>query len=230
MGDVSDPATISPRAIEQRLPWGPVLRGVRWGDGSDLALLLHDPGRDLDAWAPLAGEIAGQLGIETIAVDLPGHGLSDDPWEPERLLDLLPNLQEVAPEARRRFLIAAGDSAVAALEQANTLELSGLVCLSPPSPAHIRRPPRSPRVPKLFLAGSLAGGDLDVARRLASACGGWVVVTSYPVSGRGTELLASAWSRRLVEEVLAFLRDCQQGQVRASLPPLRVRREQPNGG
>jgi len=211
------------QAIEWSLPWGPVLRGLRWGGGPDLALLLHDPGRDLDAWAMLPGEITGQLGIETVALDLPGHGLSDDPWEPERLPDLLPNLQEVAPAARRRFLIAAGDSSVSALEQASRLELSGLVCLSPPSRPHGWRPPRSPRVPKLFMAGSLAGSDLDVARRLATACGGWAMVTSYPVSGRGTGLLASDWSRRLVEEVLAFLRDCQQG-------PDRVKRERPNAG
>jgi pimeloyl-ACP methyl ester carboxylesterase len=183
---------------------------------------------DVDAWAPLPAEIAGQLGIETVAVDLPGHGLSDDSWEPERLPDLLANLQEVAPAARLRFLIAAGDSSIAALEKAGTLELSGLVCLSPPSPAHGWRPPRSPRVPKLFLAGSLAGGDLEDARRVAAACGGWAVATSFPVAERGTGLLASAWSRRLVEEILAFLRDCQRGLAQASLPPDRVRPEFPS--
>lgn len=92
MGHLSDPATSSPRAIEQRLPWGPVLRGLRWSAGPDVALLLHEPGVDVDAWGSVPGEIAGQLGIETVAVDLPGHGLSDDPWEPERLPDLLRNV------------------------------------------------------------------------------------------------------------------------------------------
>src|SRR3712207_7414180 len=106
------------QAIEWSLPWGPVLRGLRWGGGPDLALLLHDPGRDLDAWAMLPGEITGQLGIETVAVDLPGHGLSDDPWEPKRLTHVLRSVPEMAPAARRRFLIAAGDSSVAALDQA----------------------------------------------------------------------------------------------------------------
>ena len=70
-------------------------------------------------------EIARRLEIETIAVDLPGHGLSDDPWDPARLPDLLRAIPEIAPAAGRRFLIAAGASATTALEQAPVIELSG---------------------------------------------------------------------------------------------------------
>src|SRR5829696_6174274 len=114
MGNIGAQALPGPQAIEWNLPWGPVLRGFRWGDGPDVALLLHDPGADLDAWGALPVEIARQLEIETVAVDLPGHGLSDNPWEPERLPDLLRNLPDIAPAAGLRFLIAAGDSAIAA--------------------------------------------------------------------------------------------------------------------
>ena len=95
------------QAIERDLPWGGVVRGYRRGRSSDVALLLHEPGVDLDAWGPLQFEIARRLEIETVAVDLPGHGLSGDPWEPERLPDLLRALPEIAPAAGRRFLIAA---------------------------------------------------------------------------------------------------------------------------
>src|SRR5215212_5581639 len=206
MGNVSDQATLSPQAIERRLPWGPVLRGVRWGNGPDTALLLHEPGADLDAWASLPLEIARQLEIETLALDLPGHGLSDDPWDPARLPDLLRNLPDFAPVAGRRFLVAAGAPATAALEQAPAIDLSGLICLSPSTRAAGGNPPRSPRVPKLFIAGSLAGSDLEDARRLASACGGWAVVTSLPVAERGTGLLDSSWGVHLAEEIVAFLR------------------------
>ena len=210
MGNVSDQATLSPQAIERRLPWGPVLRGVRWGNGPDTALLLHEPGADLDAWASLPLEIARQLEIETLALDLPGHGLSDDPWDPARLPDLLRNLPDFAPAAGRRFLVAAGAPATAALQQAPAIELSGLICLSLERPDDEQKPQRSPRVPKLFFAGSLAGSDLNDARRLATACGGWVVVTSLPVAVRGTGLLASSWGGHLAEEIVAFLRDCQR--------------------
>jgi pimeloyl-ACP methyl ester carboxylesterase len=174
-------------------------------------------------------EIARQLKIETVAVDLPGHGLSDDPWEPARLPDLLRNLPEIAPAAGLRFLIAAGDSAGTALEFAPAFELSGLVCLSPRIPRDDWRPPRSPRVPKLLVAGSLAGSDLDDARQLATACGGWAVVTSYPVTERGTLLLASAWGGHLIEEIVAFLRDCQRRPAGATLRRERIRPGSPPG-
>jgi pimeloyl-ACP methyl ester carboxylesterase len=228
MGDLGDRAISSPEAIERHVPWGAVLRGFRWGAGPDVALLLHEPGVDVDAWGPLPFEIARQLEIETVAVDLPGHGLSDDPWELERLPDLLRNLPAIAPAAGRRFLIAAGDSAIAALKQAPTLELSGLVCLSPRIPSDAWLPPRSPRISKLLLAGSMAGNDLRDARQLATMCGGWAVVTSYPVAERGTQLLASPWRCRLIEEIGSFLRDCQRHPAQANLPTDRTRPGSPS--
>jgi pimeloyl-ACP methyl ester carboxylesterase len=209
MGNLSDRATLSPQAIERNLPWGAALHGLRWGNGPDVALLLHEPGADLDAWGTLPVEIARRLGIETVAVDLPGHGLSDDPWDPARLPDLLQTLCKIAP-AGRRFLVVAGASATSALEQAYVIELSGLICLSPQRPDDEQNPPRSPRVPKLFVAGSLAGSDLDTARRLATVCGGWTVVTSLPVAERGTRLLTSTWGGQLVEQIITFVRDCQR--------------------
>jgi hypothetical protein len=228
MGDIGDRTLSRPEAIERHLPWGAVLRGFRWGDGPGVALLLHEPGVDIDAWGSLPFEIARQLGIETVAVDLPGHGLSDDPWEPDRLPDLLRNLPNLVPATGYRFLIVAGDSAIAALDQAPALELSGLVCLSPRIPSDAWHPPRSPRVPKLLLAGSMAGKDLHDARRLATMCDGWAVVTSYPVTERGTQLLASPWGGRLIEEIVAFLRDCQRRPAHASLPTDRIRPGSPS--
>jgi pimeloyl-ACP methyl ester carboxylesterase len=209
MGNVSDRATLSPQAIEWLLPWGQIIRGFRWGEGPDTALLLHEPGVDLDSWTALPVEIAHQLEIETIAVDFPGHGLSDDPWDPARLPDLMGHLPDLAATARHRFLIVAGSPAITALEQASTIELAGLVCLSPAIPDDGQNPPRSPRLPKLFVAGSLARNDLYEARRLATACGGWAVVTAFPVAERGTRLLTSAWRAQLIEQIVAFLRDCQ---------------------
>ena len=209
MGDLGDRATLSPHAIEWNLPWGPALRGLHWGSGSDLALLLHEPGADLDAWLTLPVDIARRLEIATITVDLPGHGLSDDPWDPARLPDLLRALPEITPTPGRRFLIAAGVSANTALEQSPVIELSGLICLSPQRSDHEQNPPRSPRVPKLFVAGSLAGSDLGSARRLATASGGWTVVTALPVAERGSALLVSSWGGQLIEQIITFLRDCQ---------------------
>ncbi|MGH2616037.1 MAG: hypothetical protein ACRDJC_12415, partial [Thermomicrobiales bacterium] len=78
-----------PHAIELTLPWGPVVRGHRWDGGPDSVLLLHEPGADLDAWGTLPDQLARALNVEVIVVDLPGHGLSDDPWEAGRIAELI---------------------------------------------------------------------------------------------------------------------------------------------
>ena len=215
MGNINDRATLRAQAVEWTLPSGTARRGFRWGQGLDTAVLLHEPGADLDAWATLPVELARQLAIETVAIDLPGHGLSDDPWDPAQLPDLLQLLPDLAPAAGRRFLITAGSAALAALERATAIDLAGLVCLSPEIPEHGQNPPRSPRLAKLFVAGSLAGNDLNDARQLATACGGWAVVTSFPVAARGTALLASSWGGQLVEQITTFLRDCQRRPIQA---------------
>jgi pimeloyl-ACP methyl ester carboxylesterase len=183
------------------------MRGVRLGDATDAALLLHEPDTDLDAWALLSPRIAGALPLQIVAFDLPGHGLSDDPWQPDRLDLVIREIVQAIPTVR--YVVAAGASALAALRLANDLRLAALVCLSP-DPLEPGSPlERSARVPKHVFAGSAAGNDLQTARRLASSSGGWAAVTSLPVSERGTGLLTTDWAGRVVEEIAAFLRDCQ---------------------
>ncbi len=220
-------STPPPAAVEVPLPWGPVIRGVRWGAASDTILLLHEPGADLDAWDALPARLAHTLGIAAVAADLPGHGLSDDPWEMEQigalvqvLVEELANVPDRATAGRtaigRRFVISAGAIASAVHASVGRLALAGTVALSPaanpPSPIAMGEGGRGVRVnvPKLFFAGSLADIDLEIARRLASDSTGWSAVTAVPVSERGTRLLATPWRARIEEEIVAFLRDCQK--------------------
>jgi pimeloyl-ACP methyl ester carboxylesterase len=314
MGHI-DAKAPQPDAFELPLPWGPVVRGVRWGSSPDSVLLLHEPGTDIDAWGPLPAQLANALRVEAVAVDLPGHGLSDDPWEPERLGQLVQMLLEVgdatprpahnplppspgstadrgrygpfadhsqvseplslrtgrgvevrvacherstspSPEstgegeispvprsAGHRFIIAARSTSLAALAHANSFRLSGFVLLSPAAPPEWKSiaPGELPlsggstgetgrrlksTVPKLIVAGSHAGDDLDTARRFASSSGGWTVVTSLPVSEQGTALLQTTWQVRLSEEVTTFLRDCMRRRPalpkKPSVPPRRL--------
>jgi len=61
-----------------------VIRGHEYTADGPPVVLVHEPGRDLDAWSPFAAWFANK-GLKVIALDLPGHGLSDgDPgdWEP----------------------------------------------------------------------------------------------------------------------------------------------------
>jgi pimeloyl-ACP methyl ester carboxylesterase len=200
-------------STECPLPWGPIARGFQWGSGADLVLLLHEPGADLDAWGPLPSYLAARLNVTVASFDLPGHGLSDDPWQPEQTAELLDAL--LAGSSRRRFVVAARSIAAAALARASELRLSGLVCLSPDAP-EANPLNRSPRVPKLFFAGAYRGDDLILARRLAAASGGWAVVTALPLLDQGTGLLLGPWTERVSEEIAAFLWDC----LRRDLTPV----------
>ncbi len=141
------------------------------------------------------------------AFDLPGHGLSDDSWEPDRLEDVLRALVARAELPFRQVLITAGLTASAALDVASDLQRVGLVCLSPGASPGAMAPPRSPETPKLFFASALAGVDLDNAHTLASSTGGWANVTSLAVEETGTALLASRWSEQVEEGVVSFARD-----------------------
>jgi pimeloyl-ACP methyl ester carboxylesterase len=205
---MTDRPAADAEAVEFALPWGSIVRGVRWGAGEDFVILLHEPGRDLDAWGDLPRRLAGHLPLAALVIDLPGHGLSDDPWQPERLGDLLDAVDAALPATGRRFLVAAGESGLAGIERAASLEFDGLVCLSPEPPANGERPARSPSVPKQFFAAALAGDDLNGARTLAARCGGWAVVTSVPVAERGTALLSTTWRDRIDNQIATFLHDC----------------------
>jgi pimeloyl-ACP methyl ester carboxylesterase len=194
-----------------------VARGFTWGDGVDLVLLLHEPAADLDAWSQLPAFLSGELAVTVASFDLPGHGLSDDPWQPERVPELLDALLDGT--SAHRFVVTARSIATAALAHASDLKLSGLVCLSPEAPEAYPLT-RSPRVPKLFFAGAKAGDDLDEARRLATASGGWAVVTALPVPERGTALLAGPWTERVSEEICAFVRDNLRRSLTLLSPPV----------
>jgi pimeloyl-ACP methyl ester carboxylesterase len=215
---VSERPADQPEAIEWDLPWGPIVRGMRWGNGADRVVLLHEPGmdKDIDAWSDLPRQLAVHLPLEVIAVDLPGHGLSDDPWEAARL----PGVIEVGFEdtAGKRFLLAAGISASVGVAHAAQLSLAGIIGLSPIAPA-ANLLPRSPRTPKHFFAGSLTGDDLRVTRHLAQSCGGWAVVTAVPLAVQGTELLAPPWLGPIQERIVAFIRDCLYASPIRRSPP-----------
>jgi pimeloyl-ACP methyl ester carboxylesterase len=203
---VSDAPKLVSTAIEHILPWGQTLRGVRWSGSDNVVLLLHEPGADLDAWLALPPALAQTLGVTALAFDLPGHGLSDDPWQPDQLPDVLCSLAGTLPTAGRLVIVAAGQTATAALACAADLPLAGLVCLS--LAGAVNTASRSPLVPKLFVAGSLAGDDLDHARLLATGLGGWALVTAVPVNARGTQTLDTEWAGHIAEQITGFLHDC----------------------
>ena len=157
---------------------GPVLRGECWVDGADWLVLFHDLGGDLDAWRPLIG-LAAVRGWSVLALDLRGHGGSDDPWDAEKCPA---DVALAIAEARRRgastvCVGGAGVSAIAALRAASDTELDALVLLSPgPVPDGPRDTLRGPGISKLVVYGSHAPADDAEAKssptsRSAPRCG-----------------------------------------------------------
>jgi pimeloyl-ACP methyl ester carboxylesterase len=186
------------------------LRGQRWGSGERWAVLVHDEGQDLDGWAPLVGEL-GAAGVSVLALDLAGHGTSDDPWDPAGApADIVAAMRFAQGEgATAMFLVGAGVGATAALVAAAQLEPEAIVALSPRA-ALDGVPPdaiRETRAPKLFVVGGADQAALahtvDVYRRAI----GWGLVEQPPVAEQGTDLLASEWSEQVAEKIVGFLRD-----------------------
>lgn len=200
-----------PPAVALEIPtrYGPVLRGHRWGLGQTATILVHEPGTDLDSWADLpALLLAG--GLPVIAVDLPGHGLSDDPWEPDQLSETLSGAADDARAAGagRVFLVVAGASTVAGFAVAAKSGVDALVALSPEATVGEGGVPRSAVVPKLLFVGALGEEAPVRARALAGSAGGWTMLSTIPTAEQGTALLAGAWGGQVREQIASFLRQC----------------------
>jgi pimeloyl-ACP methyl ester carboxylesterase len=186
------------------------MRGVRWGSGDARVLFLHEPAaeKDLDDWGDLPLRLAMMLDASSVVLDLPGHGLSDDPWEPERLSEIVTALVGESTTEQPLLIVAARESATAALAAAADHAVAAVATLSPSPGTPESTLLRSPATAKLFFAGAQDGNGLADSRKLASTLGGWTVVTSIPTtSARGTDMLATEWGPRLREHIIAFARD-----------------------
>jgi hypothetical protein len=90
---------------------GTTLRGIRIEGGSAARLLmLHDLGRDLDEFGRLPEALA-DIGCDVLAVDLPGHGISDELPDggtvPSLLVEALRRVRDTVPLG----LVASGRTA-----------------------------------------------------------------------------------------------------------------------
>lgn len=189
-----------PEPVE--LMWGTVgIRGYRWAGDADVVVLLHDVEADLDAWADVPLVLATD-GYSVVAVDLPGHGISDDPWEPERAVELVTFLADaVKPPAPRCFVVAAGRLCGPALAAPG---VDALVALSPATVTHA---PDHPTPPVCIIVGGADEEASSVADRFFRNTRGWVVSSSFGTTAQSTKLYASEWGAHAIEQTLMFLRD-----------------------
>jgi pimeloyl-ACP methyl ester carboxylesterase len=160
--------------------------------------LLHDIGGDLDVWGALPASLAAQ-GYRVVTLDLPSHGLSDDPWTPDHAPDVIAEIVSVTRGERGRcFVVAIGSIATLAAR----LAVDALVAISPDAGDR-----EMTAAPCLIFVGGADPDRAGAADRFFRNRRGWAVVSSFGVPENGAALLAGPWSMHLAEQTITFLRD-----------------------
>jgi len=215
---MTGPAVPSPVAVEivAQTAGGPTVRGLHWEwPGSDLSMVfVHAPGRDLDDLRWLA-DLMVTGGISVLAIDLPGHGLSDgDDLVPEQgIAAIRAALATLGRDsAGVTAVLAEGESAGLLLqtELAATDEPPvGVTLLNPwPLPEGQLCHPSWRLVPKLLLVPAGAGHP-EFAARVVDATNAWTLQADlHGFAGpRPTESAAiqiASLTQKFVLEVAAY--------------------------
>lgn len=195
----------------------PVIRGQHWQGGTDWAILIHDVDQDLDAWANAPATLAA-AGYSVLAIDLPGHGLSDEPWQFSEIPHVVQTATSFAKDAgaKRCFLLAAGSVSAPSMVAASDL-VQAVVAFSPQPTHDDLMALEEIHVPTLILASSVDGERAEHARRVFQHKAGWAVLSIFGAGENGTALLTGTWGSQVREQILLFLRDYRSPSHPASI-------------
>jgi pimeloyl-ACP methyl ester carboxylesterase len=186
------------------------LRGLRSGTTDRWAVLVHGEGQDLDGWRSLAGRLA-EHAFSVLAFDLPGHGASDDPWEPTLAVPAVMAAIDFARSegCQQLHLVGArvGATAVLAAAADLTRRVASIVALSPDLDNRVAEliNLREARAPKLILVGALSPAALESAEAVFRGAIGHCEMVKFPVVAQGTDLFAGEWAVQAHEKVLGHL-------------------------
>lgn len=194
---------IVPESVEIVGDDGRALRGIRWGAAPARCLLLHDLGADLDEWDVIPAALAA-AGMSAIAIDLPGHGLSDDGPVPE-VGEILARCGGLV--ASKPMILAIGAEAAAVLREGADLQLAGMIGFGP-AVENIDALPRSSFMPKLLIGRTGVEDEVRRCRQLSNHCGGWAIASSVPGDAPFSEVFASRFGGMVCDQVVAFSHDC----------------------
>ncbi len=190
-----------PEALEIPLADGLTLQGLIWPGEALPVLFVHglDEEDDLDRWGSLP-EIVHRAGHAVLAIDLPGHGLSDgEATEDEARQAIARCYRHISESFGSRFAVVVEGSAAGLLPPE---PLAALVLFSPRDvhgavAAH----------PKLVFAGVTDPQARDAADRYLRASRGWTLISSYATPAQGTALLQTPHAAKITAQLLSFLRD-----------------------
>jgi pimeloyl-ACP methyl ester carboxylesterase len=196
--------------VEFAGPAAVAMRGLRFGAGERWVVLVHDVGKDLDGWRRLAIWLGGR-DLSVLAFDLPGHGASDDPWEPQLAVAAVAAAADFARSqgANAIHLVGEGVGAMAALAVAAAGEsgIASVAALSPVADARVASAAdvREARIPKLILVGSLGKAAAEQAEVVFRGAIGPCEMARFPVATQGADLLYGDWGKQACEKVLAHV-------------------------
>jgi pimeloyl-ACP methyl ester carboxylesterase len=169
-------------------------------------LFLHDvgPELDLDRWGRLP-EIVHARGHDVLAIDLPGHGLSEGVFSAEAGIAAVQAAHEfaMAETGHSPAIVVAGGAAelVAPLLEP-ACSLSALIIFSPRSTAA-----SGGICPRLAFCGALEERASAAADQFLRASRGWTLVSSFGTAAQGHDLLATPHAAKIADQLIAFLRD-----------------------
>jgi len=208
----SQPADDATRAVPVEFagPGNLVLRGQRSGVDGRWVVLVHGVGRDLDGWGSLATWLASQ-GLTALAFDLPGHGASDDPWDPQNAVASVAAAVDFARSegSRHVHIVGEGVGALAALgvTASGLGDIASVTALSPQAEDRVARVSdiREARVSKLIVVGSLSRTSAEFAEAVFRSAIGPCEMARFPIAAQGTDLLYGEWGSQVREKLLAHL-------------------------
>ena len=208
----SQPAGDATRAVPVEFagPGNLVLRGQRSGVDGRWVVLVHGVGRDLDGWGSLATWLASHS-LTVLAFDLPGHGASDDPWDPQLAVASVVAAVDFARSegSLQVHIVGEGVGALAALGLAASgpIDVASVAALSPEADDRVAKvgDVREARVPKLIMVGSSRRANAEFAEAVFRSAIGPCEMARFPVPAQGTDLLHGEWGPQVREKLLAHL-------------------------
>lgn len=207
------------------LPNSARVYGVSWGDAEASLLLLHDYGEDLDSVRPLARSVS-RRGWRTIALDLPGHGLSD----------AVPGnvLSQSALAALHHYLVGrgwgplfiagVGMSAEVARGFSKLPEVAGLILISP-APLAVGSGQRL-SVPTLLFVPNRRPEVVQAVQDLCASAEAYWLRALLPTDQAGSALLRGRWLSQINSHLVGFLVEVlalYRSRVPRREPPEQVR-------
>lgn len=190
---------------------GQTVRGVWWRGGPAWVLLLHDlhDECDADSWGTMPLHFV-RAGFSTVALDLPGYGLSDGN---QRIEEAIAATSAVINRARaegctRLFIITVGISLSIIEQTGGAISPDALVAVSPIAGRDENRRPLG-RYPKLAIGSSAFDDDADELKQFLRRNSGWTLTSSFAIPARGHDLLTGPLAGKIGNQIVTFLRPYQ---------------------